>query len=422
MNDSKSQPLLLGEAIRQQFPFFGDNPALPSDRRRIVPAYLDSAATSQKPRCVIERMTRFLSYENANIHRGAYQLSGVATENFEDARARIADFIGASSPNCIVFTRGTTDSINLVARALEPELSEGDAIVLTLLEHHSNIVPWQLLAQRKRLKLYFADISDQGVLNLDDLAQKIAATKPKIVSVTHVSNALGTLVPIKAVCALAHSVGATTVVDAAQSVSHMALDVDDIDCDFLAFSGHKLYGPTGVGVLYGKEQRLAALEPVYGGGGMISSVSTEKTTWADAPQRFEAGTPPIAEVLGLAAAVEFVRQLGMAQIEDYEEKLLYAAMERLAREKAITLYGPALHGGEQKGIISFTIDGVHPHDFSTIADTFNVQLRAGHHCAMPLLKRLGLQSTARISFGLYSIMDDVEALCEAVHFAQKKFS
>jgi cysteine desulfurase / selenocysteine lyase len=321
----------------------------------------------------------------------------------------------------IVFTRGTTDSLNFLAYALESKLQAGDAILLSLLEHHSNIVPWQLLAKRRGINLSFAEVDDSGALQIDDFTEKLRRLKPKIVSVTHIANSLGTVVPVEEICALAHKYGSLVILDVAQSVAHTPLDVSRMGCDFLAFSGHKLYGPTGIGVLYGKPELLAEMEPVQGGGGMIASVSTETATWADPPQRFEAGTPAIAEAIGLAAALDFISTVGLERIEAYEQGLFAEAFERLAKEEGVRLYGPYTRGKAQRSIISFTLKGLHPHDFATIADTFNVQLRAGHHCAMPLLKRLGLQATARVSLGMYNSMDDIERLCEGIDFARRKF-
>ena len=422
MEERQAGAVKLGQAIRAEFPFFAVAPARGSAQHGPASAYLDSAATSQKPRCVIERMADFLSYENANIHRGAYRLSGEATDNYQKSRAAVARFLNAPSDECVVFTRGATDSLNLLAYALEPLLSEGDCILLTLLEHHSNIVPWQMLAKRRKLRVEFVDIDECGQLRLDDFERKLEAHAPKVVSLTRLSNALGSVVPVCEVCERARRIGSLVVVDAAQAVAHEALDVRRLGCDFLVFSGHKLYGPTGIGVLYGREELLNRLEPVQGGGGMIAAVAKEGATWAEAPQRFEAGTPPIAEAMGLAAAIEFVSHIGFEQISAHEDALLRGAFDRLSAENGVTLYGPATRGGPQRSIISFNLKGIHPHDFSTIADTFNVQLRAGHHCAMPLLKRLGVQSTARVSFGMYSAEEDVESLCAAVRYAQARFA
>lgn len=411
----------LGKAIRCQFPFFDPSTlALPS-RHGKQSAYLDSAATCQKPRSVIDALVHFLSHENANIHRGAYALSGEATDRYEAARADVAAFLRASSPATVVFTRGTTDSINLVAGALGPKISRGDVLLLTLLEHHSNIVPWQLMAQHRGARVEFVGIDEHGNLDLADLRCKVDQLHPKVLAVTQVSNALGSVVPLQDVCTIAKAAGCLVVVDAAQSVAHMPIDVAELNCDFLAFSGHKIYGPTGIGVLYGREDLLAELEPVQGGGGMIATVSTTGSTWAESPQRFEAGTPPIAEALALATGLKFLSSIGFAALHDHEERLFSYAMRKLSTEKSVTIYGPAVAGGAQRSIISFSLQGIHPHDFSTIADSFGVQLRAGHHCAMPLLHRLGLQSTVRLSLAMYSCEEDIDMLCEAIRFACRKF-
>ncbi len=403
----------LGRALRGEFPVFR-----PEERHR---AYLDTAASSQKPRCVIERLSTYLSFEHANIHRGAYALSAHATELYDQARGKVGNFLGAKNPRSIIFTRGTTESINLVAHAFERFFAAGDTILLSLLEHHSNIVPWQLLAQRKGLQLAFVDVLPSGELNRDDLSKKLKTLKPKLLAITHISNALGTVVPVAEIIAEAHEQGCKVLVDAAQSVAHYNLRVEELDADFLAFSGHKLYGPTGIGVLYGKLKLLSEMDPFLGGGDMIRSVAVTGSTWAEPPERFEAGTPPIAEAIALGTAIDFISELGLGRIKEHEDVLTQQAFERLSHEPGVTLYGPMTVGRDQASIISFNVKGVHAHDFSTVADSFNVQLRAGHHCAMPLLQHLKIGTSARISFGVYSCKEDIDPLLDAIRHAQKMF-
>lgn len=406
--------LLPGAEARKEFPIF----SRPWPRRL---SYLDTAASSQKPSCVIDRLTCFYSEEHSNIHRGAYSLSAEATLRYEEARAAIAALINAKNKSSIIFTRGTTEGINLVAHSYEKFFKAGDTVLLTLLEHHSNIVPWQLLAARKGLKVVFVNITDSGELDIEDLKKKIATHRPKLVACTQLSNALGTIVPIEKVIALGHAAGAKVLVDAAQSIAHSPVDVTAMDADFLVFSGHKLYGPTGIGVLYGKPELLEEMDPFLGGGDMIREVTTSGSTWAPIPAKFEAGTPPIAEAVALGIAVEFVRSIGLQHIQTYETALSVKAFDLLSRQPGLTVYGPAVTGGAQASIISFNVDKIHAHDLSTVADSFNVQLRAGHHCAMPLLSRLGIGASARISLGVYSTEDDFPPLLEAIQYARKLF-
>ena len=399
--------------IRQEFPIFSESGQLPL-------AYLDSAASAQKPRVVIEAMNDFLSKEYSNIHRGAYKLSSQATTNYENTRAKVASFLNAVSEKEIVFTRGTTESINLVAYSFGEILSTGDAILLTELEHHSNIVPWQILAERKGLKLGFVPINSNTELKMDVFEKKLTELQPKLVAVTQQSNAYGTIVPVKQIIEAAHKQGAKVLVDAAQSVVHQQIDVQALDVDFLAFSGHKLYGPTGVGVLYAKAALLDAMPPFLGGGDMIESVDLSGSIWAQAPAKFEAGTPPIAEVIGLNAAIDFVGQIGFSEIAKRDAELTKQAYAILSAFSEVELYGAG--GDMQSGIVSFNIKNAHPHDFSTIADSFNVQLRAGFHCAMPALRALGLTATARISFGIYNQEQDLLQLEDAVKKAIRLFA
>lgn len=399
------------QEVRSKFPIFSNV--------SVNLAYLDSAASAQKPKAVIDRMMHYLEYEHANIHRGAYRLSSEATLAFENVRKNVADFIGAESDRSIVFTRGVTESINLIARSLENYFQEGDVILLSLLEHHSNIVPWQLLAQRKKLKIEFVSISDVGELDYDDYLSKLKQLKPKLVSITMLSNALGTVVNSELIVSAARESGALVVLDAAQSIGHSKINVKSLDADFLAFSGHKIYGPTGIGGLYVQEAAYSFMEPFMGGGDMIVTVSTEGSTWAEPPQKFEAGTPAIAEVMGLGAALDFMRLIGWDYLKNHEEELLLYAFERLSKIPDFEIYGPITKGREQSSIISFNITGIHPHDFATIADTHNVQIRAGHHCAMPLLKALNLDASARMSIGMYTTNEDIDQLVAAVESAKR---
>jgi cysteine desulfurase/selenocysteine lyase len=401
-----------GLEARALFPFFKGS----------AQAYLDSAATAQKPARVIERLAAFLSGENANIHRGAYALSANATADYENTRTALARFIGAPSKDCIVFTRGATEAINLAAASFGETLPEGSTIVLTLLEHHSNIVPWQLLAKRKRIKLEFAAVLPSGELDVEDFKHKVRAAKPALCAVTQLSNVTGAEVALKEVIAAAHGAGAKILIDAAQGVPHLALNVRELGTDFLAFSAHKMYGPTAVGCLYGKKELLENMQPVQGGGGMIETVATSGSTWAASPQRFEAGTQAIAEVIAWQEAISFIEAVGIDAIAKYERELIDYAYEKLSLEKDVTVHGPKTAGRPQASILSFTMKGVHPHDLATVADAHGVQIRAGHHCAMPLMKALGVQSTARLSVGVYSIREDIDKLIEALRQAKKMFA
>jgi cysteine desulfurase/selenocysteine lyase len=396
--------------MRDDFPVFAANPGL---------VYLDSAATSQKPRRVIDRLSRFYADENANIHRGVYALSAQATANYDEARAAVARFIGAGLPGEVIFTRGTTEGINLVAQAWgRATVRAGDEIVVTEMEHHSNFVPWQMLAQATGAVLRMAPVNDAGELDLGALA-RLVTPRTKIVAVTHLSNVLGTVNPIRQITDLAHASGALVLVDGAQSVAHGAVDVQELGCDFFAFSGHKLFGPTGIGVLYGRRDLLEQMSPWQGGGGMIGTVSLEGTTWAEVPMRFEAGTPPIAEAIGLAEAIAFVESIGSDAIMAHEAELQALALERLTAIPGVRLIGNAAH---RASVISFTLEGVHPHDLGTILDERGVAIRAGHHCAQPLMRRFGVPATARASFSVYNSPEDVEALGRGVERARAMFA
>lgn len=402
-----------GLEARKHFPFFSEGPAS---------VYLDSAATTQKPTSVIECLRHTLIHCNANVHRGAYELSALASERYDQARIKVAKYIGAESERSIIFVRGTTEAINLVAYSSEHLFKEGDVILLSLLEHHSNIVPWQLLAKRKGLRVEFADITPDGRLDVADFKRKVESLRPALVAVTQLANSLGTVTPIQELVAIAKKSGAQVLVDGAQGVVHLGVDVKSLGCDYYVFSGHKIYGPTGIGVLYGRPERLRELEPFQGGGDMISYVSTTGSGWADIPQRFEAGTPAFPEAIALGEAIDFMSRFSREEIGRHEDALIHEAVAMLTQEQGITLYGPVTTGGKQAAVVSFSIDGIHPHDFATVADTHRVQIRAGNHCAMPTLRRLGVQATVRMSFGLYSCFEDFIAVREAIREARRMFN
>ena len=373
--------------------------------KRLV--YLDNGATTQKPEAVIEAERRFYRESNANIHRGVHWLSQHATDLYEQARERVQRLLNAARSDEIVFTRGTTESINLVAYSWgRANLKAGDEIVLTGMEHHSNIVPWQLICEQTGALLKVVPLTDRGELQLD-VYQSLLGPRTRLVSVVHVSNALGTVNPVARMIERAHAVGARVLVDGAQAVAHQPVDVQALGCDFYAFSGHKLYGPTGVGALYARRELLAAMPPWQGGGDMIRTVSFEGSTWADAPQRFEAGTPNIAGAVGLAAAIDYVSAIGLDRIAAHEHRLLAHATEAAQRIPGLRLIGTA---PDKAGILSFVVDGIHPHDLGTILDSEGVAIRAGHHCAMPVMTRFGIPGTARASFALYNGRDDLDAL------------
>ncbi len=396
--------------VRAQFPVFDSHPEL---------VYLDSAATAQKPRRVIDRLMRFYASENANIHRGVYALSAEATAMYDAARVDVARFIGAALPCEVIFTRGTTEGINLVAQSWgRSVLVPGDEIIVTEMEHHSNFVPWQVLAQATGAVMRVAPVTDAGELDLAALAALINP-RTRIVAVTQLSNVLGTINPVRRIAELAHAAGALVLVDAAQSVAHGAVDVRDLDCDFLVFSGHKLFGPTGIGVLYGRESLLQRMPPWQVGGGMIGGVSAESTTWAELPMKFEAGTPPIAEAIGLGEAIAFVESVGTGAIMAHEADLLALATHRLSAIPGVRIIGTA---PARASVISFTLAGVHPHDLGTVLDELGVAIRAGHHCAQPLMRRFGVPATARASFSVYNVASDVEALARGVERARRLFA
>jgi cysteine desulfurase/selenocysteine lyase len=378
-------------------------------------AYLDSAASAQKPKAVLDRMRQFYETSYANIHRAVYPLSEAATEAYESARARVARFLKAPSADSVVFTRNATEAVNLVAHSFGSRLKSGDRILVTTLEHHANIVPWQLLCDRQGLELLPAPIDANGDLVLDAL-DRLLARKPKLVALTAASNALGTRTPIKEIIARAHRAGAVVLVDGAQAAPHFAIDVADWDCDFLVFTGHKLYGPDGVGVLYGKPDLLAAMPPWQGGGDMIRTVSFTGTEYADPPQRFEAGTPPIGPAVGLAAAIDFIEAIGWDRIEAHDRALTRYALDRLAEIPGIRPVGTPQ---ERIGIVSFTVDGVHPHDAGSLLGERGVCVRTGHHCAQPLMDHLGLPGTVRASFGVHNDAGDIDRLADALVAARQ---
>jgi len=378
--------------------------------------YLDSGASAQKPRQVLDAMTRLQKESYANVHRGAYWLSGTATNLYEAARETVRGFINAADPREIVFTANATDSINLVAQTWgRSNLGPGDVILVSELEHHANIVPWQLLCEEKGCALRVAPVTDDGSLDMAGF-EALLDERVKLVAMAHCSNVLGTILPVAEIVERGHAVGARVLLDGSQAVVHGAVDVRSLDCDFYVFTGHKLYGPTGIGVLYGKFDVLDSMPPWKGGGDMIDTVSFEKTTFAPPPARFEAGTPPIVEAIGLAAAIDYVQGIGMDAIAAHEADLLRYAMQRLASVEGLTVHGTA---PRKAAVISFSLAGVHPHDLATLLDRYGLCLRAGHHCAQPLMGRLGVTGTTRASFGLYNTRADVDALVNALERARE---
>jgi cysteine desulfurase / selenocysteine lyase len=381
--------------------------------------YLDNAATTQKPIEVLDALRRYYEHDNANVHRGVHELSNRASAAYEAARQRVAQFVNAASADEIIFTRGTTEAVNLVAQTWGAKfLRRGDKILLTEMEHHSNIVPWQLLADRVGASLVYLPISsDRGLLDLSRLDEWITP-EVKLFALTHISNTLGTVNPVSELCARARTVGAVTLVDAAQSAGHCPLDVQSIGCDFLAFSGHKMCGPTGIGVLYGRSEILETMPPYQGGGDMISSVDFHRSTWNKVPHKFEAGTPHIEGVIGLRAAIEYLDRIGRKNIAQHDHELAAYAYEQLAQLKNIRLFGP--HIG-RAGVVSFLMSDVHAHDLVTVADQRGIALRGGHHCNQPLMKKLGVEATARASFYLYNTHAEVDRLIEVLREIQKFF-
>ena len=396
----------------------GDFPVLSRTVYNRPLVYLDNSATTQKPRVVVDSIVREYYSENANVHRGVHFLSQQATDLYEQARGRVRTFINARSDKEIVFTRGTTESLNLVASSFgERFMGEGDEVIISAMEHHSNIVPWQLLQERKGIRLRVIPINDRGELLLDEY-EKLFNKRTRIVAVTHVSNVLGTVNPVKQIAAVAHAHGVPVLVDGAQSVPHIAVDVQDMDCDFFVFSGHKVYGPTGIGVLYGKESLLNELPPYQGGGEMIKNVHFEHTEYEDAPLRFEAGTPDYVGAHALAAAIDYVSALGMENIAAHEHSLLAYATERMNCIPGMRIFGQAEN---KSAVLSFVVGNIHPLDLGTLLDRFGVAVRTGHHCAQPLMERMGVQSMARASFALYNTREEVDTLCESIERITKMF-
>jgi cysteine desulfurase/selenocysteine lyase len=411
--ETNSHPARPGQADRAPEPLDphalrADFPILAETVRGRPLVYLDSAATSQKPRVVLETLDRYYREYNANVHRGIYEIAERATAAYEAARATLARFIGAD-PREIVFTRNTTEAINLVAHTWARQaIGRGDVIVLTEMEHHSNLVPWQLLAQERDADLEFIPITDEGLLRLD-VYDVLLRLRPKLVAVTHVSNTLGTINPIREIVERAHAAGALALVDGAQAVPHLPVDVRALGCDFYAFSGHKMLGPMGSGVLWARRELLEAMPPFLGGGEMIREVRLRRSEWNEVPWKFEAGTPDVAAAVGLGAAAEYLMGLGMERVRAHEQQLVAYALETLRREiPGIVLYGPPAE--QRGGVVAFNLPGVHPHDVAQVLDRFGICVRAGHHCTMPLHERLDVAATTRASFSVFSTTDDVDAL------------
>ncbi len=395
----------MNNAIREQFPI------LKQEINGHPLVYLDSAATSQKPLAVIEALRHYYEYDNANVHRGVHTLGSRATDAYEGAREKVAKFIHAKSTKEIIFTRGTTTALNMVASSYARSiLSEGDEIVLTPMEHHSNLIPWQQVAKATGAVLKYVKLQEDGSVILSEV-ENVVSDRTKIVSMAYVSNVMGVVNPVKEIAALAHRHGAVMVVDGAQSTPHMKVDVQDLDCDFYAFSGHKMCGPTGIGVLYGKKELLESMEPVEFGGEMIDDVGLYDSTWKELPWKFEGGTPIIAGAVGLGAAIDFLESIGMDAIEAHEHELAAYAVNRLSEINGLKLYGPR----ERKvGLVTFNLDDVHPHDVATVLDASGIAIRAGHHCCQPLMRWLEASSTARASFYLYNTQEDVDRLISAL--------
>ncbi len=400
------------EKIRSQFPI------LSGTQRGQPLVFLDSGASSQRPQAVLDAVQNFEETSYANIHRGVYELSQKATEAYEASRLKVQTFLNAPLAKECLFTRGTTEGINLVASSWgRANLKQGDEILLTEMEHHSNIVPWQLAAQAAGAKVVAWPIDDRGQLKMEAL-EPLLNSRTKMVAVTHVSNVLGTINPIQEICKAAHEVGALVLVDGAQAAPHMAVDVQDLGCDFYVFSGHKMFAPSGIGVLWGKADLLNAMPPWQGGGGMIDQVSLETSTYLGIPERFEAGTPPITAAVGLGAAIDYLLDIGMDQVEAAEAELLAYATEQLLPIEGLTLIGTA---DKKASVLSFTLEGIHPHDLGTLLDQTGVAVRCGHHCAQPLMKRMGVTATTRASLAVYNTRDDVDRLVQGIRKAQSLF-
>ncbi|MFC0333191.1 cysteine desulfurase [Paenibacillus sepulcri] len=400
------------QAIREQFPI------LHQEVNGHPLVYLDNAASSQKPRSVIDAMVRYYEMDNANVHRGVHTLGSRATDAYEGAREKTAAFLHAASPQEIIFTRGTTTALNLVASGYaRTACGEGDEIVITPMEHHSNLIPWQQAAKATGATLKYIPLQPDGSISLAD-AEKTITSRTKVVSISHVSNVLAVINPIKEIAEIAHRNHAIMVVDGAQSTPHMRVDVQDLNCDFYAFSGHKMCGPTGIGALYGKKALLEAMEPIEFGGEMIDHVDLYESTWKELPYKFEGGTPIIAGAVGLGAAIDFLQEIGMDAIEQHGQKLSAYAYDRLRAMDDITIYGPEKN---RAGLVTFNLDEVHPHDLATVLDTKGIAIRAGHHCCQPLMRWLNVSSTARASFYLYNTEEDVDRLIDALHQTKEFF-
>jgi len=401
------------KAIREDFPILRER----AHGHPLI--YFDSAATSQKPRAVLDALRNYYEHENANVHRGLHELSSRATEAYEKSRQQVANYLGAASADEIVFTRGTTESINLVAQAWGGKfLRDGDVALLTEMEHHSNLVPWQLLAERTGAQLRFVPVCDDGTLALDRLSS-LLTPEVKLFAFTHISNSLGTINPVRELCEKARAVGALTLVDAAQSAGHMPINVRELGCDFLAFSGHKMCGPTGIGALYGRAEILDSIPPWHGGGEMIVSVTLEKSAFKKAPHRFEAGTPNIAGAIGLAAAIDYIESIGRAAIFEHDAQLAGYAMERLAELPGMRVLGPS---AERGALVGFVMEAAHPHDLTTFADQYGLAMRGGHHCNQPLMRRFGLPGTTRASFYFYNTKGEIDRMIEILRDAVRFFS
>ncbi|EJS5893653.1 cysteine desulfurase [Listeria monocytogenes] len=397
-----------------------DFPILDQEINEKPLAYLDNAATSQKPKQVIEALTHYYEFDNANVHRGVHTLAARATDAYESARSKVAKFIHAREVAEIIFTRGTTSAINLVVDSYaEANIEAGDEIVISYLEHHSNLIPWQQLAKRKGAVLKYIELEEDGTISVEQ-AKKTIGEKTKIVALAHVSNVLGTITPIKEIAALAHKFGAVILVDGAQAVPHMEVDVVDLDADFYAFSGHKMMAPTGIGALYGKRELLDAMEPTEFGGEMIDFVELYDSTWKELPWKFEAGTPIIGGAIALGAAIDYLAEVGLENIHAHEQALASYAMEEMSKIEGITIYGPK-DASKRCGLVTFNLEGAHPHDIATILDEDGVAIRAGHHCAQPLMKWLDVSSTARASFYIYNTKEEIDALIDGLKLTKEYF-
>lgn len=397
-----------------------DFPILDQEINEKPLAYLDNAATSQKPKQVIEALTHYYEFDNANVHRGVHTLAARATDAYESARVKVAKFIHAREVAEIIFTRGTTSAINLVVDSYaEANIEAGDEIVISYLEHHSNLIPWQQLAKRKGAVLKYIELEDDGTISVEQ-AQKTINEKTKIVALAHVSNVLGTITPIREIAAIAHKFGAVILVDGAQAVPHMEVNVVDLDADFYAFSGHKMMAPTGIGALYGKRELLDAMEPTEFGGEMIDFVELYDSTWKELPWKFEAGTPIIGGAIALGAAIGYLAEVGLANIHAHEQALASYAIEEMSKIEGITIYGPK-DASKRCGLVTFNLEGAHPHDIATILDEDGIAIRAGHHCAQPLMKWLDVSSTARASFYIYNTKEEIDALIDGLKLTKEYF-